>query len=571
MIRQSTSALRLMMVALLTIAATAWAAAAPPTTASGVRGVVDLSLPVSADLPSAWPSGMTPYVILPARTIGLGAYNRDTVCIDEHTGTQWDAPAHFVPPPDSGLAGAGPMGLITGDKVPVWQFCGEACVIDVTAHIDDAAPGHSYLIPPDTVLAWEKSNRKLGPGDVVLFRSDYTDKYYLPFPAGDRLVVKVLNNKAPGWPAPLPETMKLLGERQVWASGLDGASMGPVPDLAAATHQAGGQYGLIWTECATNLSKLPVTGSFTFMGANKHAGSSGGEARPLAITEPKLAAELLKRTRQKHVADLSVLLEESYPVTWTGTGPGDQATRYLAKTLNAFDPARGPYFARTHMLDTQVGTHLVTPSVALPPADFDNKNYSAELREQLAKYEQKYGKRGTSDMTVEKVPLEDLMGPAYIIDVKELLGSGSTGSPKITVKHVQAQEAKTRPIAAGDVVIFRSGYTDQYFKPIPDGTRLMADPLAGKAEGWAAPDADVIAYLAGKGVRCVGTDGPSLGGTDAENALAVYWLAATRGMQLVEFLTNLGSLPQQDAFFIFAPIKLKGSHGGYGRAVALYP
>ena len=36
--------------------------------------------------------------------------------------------------------------------------------------------------------------------------------------------------------------------------------MGPVPDLAVATHQAGGQYGIIWTELATNLGLLPPTG-----------------------------------------------------------------------------------------------------------------------------------------------------------------------------------------------------------------------------------------------------------------------------------------------------------------------
>jgi kynurenine formamidase len=35
-------------------------------------------------------------------------------------------------------------------------------------------------------------------------------------------------------------------------------------------------------------------------------------------------------------------------------------------------------------------------------------------------------------------------------------------------------------------------------------------------------------------------------------------------------LTGLGELLGKEAFFIFAPIKLRGAHGGYGRAIALY-
>ena len=82
--------------------------------------VVDLSLTVAADLPCVWPVGMTPLAVVPTATFGRTGRHRDMLVIDEHTGTQLDAPAHFVPPPDSGLDGAGPMGAVTGDKVPAW-------------------------------------------------------------------------------------------------------------------------------------------------------------------------------------------------------------------------------------------------------------------------------------------------------------------------------------------------------------------------------------------------------------------------------------------------------------------
>jgi kynurenine formamidase len=39
----------------------------------------------------------------------------------------------------------------------------------------------------------------------------------------------------------------------------------------------------------------------------------------------------------------------------------------------------------------------------------------------------------------------------------------------------------------------------------------------------------------------------------------------------VEILTNLGDLPVRGAFFVFLPLKISGSSGGPGRAIALVP
>ena len=542
-----------------------------------VETVHDLTLLVAPELPSIWPVGMTQHVIVPSRTFGPGPYHRDLIVIDEHTGTQWDAPAHFVPPPDSGLPGAGPMGLITGEKVPVWQFCGEACVIDIREHIDEAKDGESYLIGPEIVQAWERKHRPLHRGDVVLFRSDYSDRYYKPFPAGERFVTTALRKETPGWPAPTPETMQYIGSTGVLTLGLDGASMGPLPNLAVATHQAGGKLGMIWTECGTNLGSLPATGAFYAQLPAKHVGGSGGEVRCLAITEPQLAARLIDSAKSKRVADLSVALDEDYPITWPGYAPGDEAPRYVGKTLNAFSKARGPYFARTHILDGQVGTHVVVPSYSLPPEQFDNMTYSAWIQEFLKQYEVQFGPRGQSSLTVDRVPLSRMMGEAQVIDVRSLIGTTRKqdwpASPLITVDVIQKHEAAGQPLRAGEVVIFYSGYTDKHFQPLPASPELdgmFAAPLAGKAEGWPAVTPAVVTYLQMRGIRCIAIDSPTLGGVDRENSLTVNWLAARQETMVIEYLTNVGSIQDQRAFFIFAPVKIKGSRGGYGRAIALY-
>lgn len=538
--------------------------------------VKDMTLLVAPDRPCVWPVGMTQHLVVPSRTFGPGAYHRDMIVIDEHTGTQWDAPAHFVPPPGSGLAGASPMGLVTGEKVPAWQFCGEACVINVRNHVDDAPDGESYLIKPELVYAWEKQHRPLKFGDVVLFRSDYTDNYYKPFPAGERFVTTALRKETPGWPAPTPETMAYLGEKGVKTLGLDGASMGPLPNLAVATHQAGGKLGMIWTECSTNLGSLPTTGAFVALLVAKHAGGSGGECRQIGITEPKLAARLNESAKNKRVVDLSVTLDEDYPITWPGYGPGDEATRYVSKTLNAFSKVRGPYFAKTHILDSQVGTHVVLPSYSLPPSGFENSRYSPEIQAILKKYESTFGPRGTSSMTLEQVPLDQTVGEAHVVDVRSLVGSTKASewpaSPTITAEFLKQQD-QVRPFRAGEIVIFYSGFSDAHFKPLPESPELdevFAAPLAGKAEGWPAPNPEAIAFLAEKGIRCIGTDGPTLGGVERENSLMVSWLSATKGMLAVEFLTNLSEIRDKPAYFLFAPIKIQGLHGGYGRALALY-
>ena len=97
----------------------------------------------------------------------------------------------------------------------------------------------------------------------------------------------------------------------------------------------------------------------------------------------------------------------------------------------------------------------------------------------------------------------------------------------------------------------------------------MNDPLRGRSEGWPAPGPEAVLYLAGKGIRCVATDGPTLGGAGPKRALETYWALGGKGMVGVEFLTNLGKLPR-GAHFLFAAGKIRGCHGGPGRAIALY-
>ena len=48
-----------------------------------------------------------------------------------------------------------------------------------------------------------------------------------------------------------------------------------------------------------------------------------------------------------------------------------------------------------------------------------------------------------------------------------------------------------------------------------------------------------------------------------------YWALGGHGMAGVEYLTNVGQMPQ-GAYFLFAAVKIQGGHGGHGRAIAFY-
>jgi kynurenine formamidase len=303
----------------------------------------------------------------------------------------------------------------------------------------------------------------------------------------------------------------------------------------------------------------------------KHAGGMYSEGRAFAVVGSPLAERLIESARKKQVADLSVVLATDLPVYWPGAGVGSHRHPYMRNRFQFVKELNLSH--ETHTLDSHSGTHLVPPAYALPPAGFDNGEYAPEVREWLAAYEKKYGPRGTSDVTTEKVPVEQTCGPARVIDVRHLRGTTEKkdwpASPEITVAHVKEYEARHGELRPGDVVIFSSGWSDQYFKPMPQGSACLADPLNGKSEGWPAPGPDAVLYLAGRGVRCVATDAPTLGGSEPMRALWTYWALGTKGLAGVEYLTNVGEIADKKAYFLFAAVKIRGCHGGPGRAIAL--
>ena len=539
---------------------------------------IDHSLLIAKEYPCNWPTHPFPkFQIVHQSTVGLASpYNIDSLYVDGNTGTQLDVPPHSVARPELNREKSGPLGLATTEKTEVWQFGGEGCVVDTRDLLDKAPKGVSPLVTPDYLERFEATHRKLRFGDVVLFRSDYSDRYYRPFPEGSRFINDVVDKKATGYPDPNPETMEWLATRGIMALGTDSASMGPMPDLAEPTHYAGLRHGMIWTEGATGLSQLPSTGAFYCFLGPKHQGGPYGEGRAFSIVGGDLPRRLIESCRSKRAIDLTPTLTPKFPMTNPGRNTGEHRQVYLK--IDFLYSEYLDMYHHGHMMDSMAGTHLVPPSYALSASDVPMQD-SPEVRLWLDEYEKKFGKRAQSDLTTDQVPIEWTCGDVRVIDVRSLVGitdrSAWPASPQITSAMIDRYERETGELVPGQIVVFYTGVIDRYLKMPADaqgnyGSGLWTDAYSRKTEGWPALGAEAVDYLSKKGIRCVATDAPDLGGVDPKQALMTYWALGSRQMVAVEFLSNVGSIPEQGGYFLFAALKIKDCHGGPGRAILLY-
>jgi kynurenine formamidase len=254
--------------------------------------IIDLSVIVSPDLPCSWPTHMQHntkvwnyYVPLHERqgqVPSVGPYQTRFWLIDEHCGTHFDAPTHFIPPPDSHLPWAGEAGLQTGEKVPLQDLCGPAVTVDVTQLAGQGAPGESPWITAAHIHAWEDQHGQIQAGEVVLLYTGW-DQHYLSGPKGNAYcLAPLLLQQGPGWPAPDVEAVLYLHSRGVRCLGIDAPSIGATHDGVPA-HQEGLSRGMRYVELLTGLNQLPPRGAYFIFLPVKVAGSTGGPGRAIAL------------------------------------------------------------------------------------------------------------------------------------------------------------------------------------------------------------------------------------------------------------------------------------------------
>jgi len=239
--------------------------------------VVDLTQPLSPD---------TPVIELPdifAPSPGLSverisqyddkgpAWYWNTIRLGEHTGTHFDAPAHWI----TGKERANN----TTDTIPVRQFVGPACVIDVSKEVAQYA---DFLLTREVVQAWEGEYGKIPAGAWLLLRTDWSKR---------QSRAAFLNTKEDGAHSPgfHPDCLRYLAqERNVLGVGVEtvGTDAGQAgtfdpPFPAHNIMQGNGKFGLA---SLCNLDQLPPTGAVVIAAPLKLVNGSGSPLRVLALT-----------------------------------------------------------------------------------------------------------------------------------------------------------------------------------------------------------------------------------------------------------------------------------------------
>ena len=255
--------------------------------------VVDLSVTLSERLPCVWPGHMRyahknwnwfDEVEEPTggSAISAAPYQTNFIIIDEHCGTHFDAPTHFIPPEDSGLPWASPLGYEDGDKVPLEDLMGPAVVVDLRFLAGEGGPGVSPFITADHIRDWEEEHGEIQAGEVVLLWTGW-DKYYVEGEEGLKYTSgSLVTGDFPGWPAPDPGAAIYLHERGVKTLGIDAPSIGSAHE-GVPVHQEGLSRGLRYIELLTRLDELPTRGAYFMFLPIKVAESSGGPGRAVAL------------------------------------------------------------------------------------------------------------------------------------------------------------------------------------------------------------------------------------------------------------------------------------------------
>jgi kynurenine formamidase len=245
--------------------------------ARGALTVVDLTQPLGPATPVI---GLPPiFAASPGVSIDVisrydergPAWYWNTLRFGEHTGTHFDAPVHWVTGKD--------LPNNACDTIPVTQFVGPACVIDVTP---DVVRDPDFLLTPERIEQWEAEHGRIPRGAWVLLRTGWSRRMN---PA-DFLNVAADGPHSPGFDA---RASRLLAhDRDVLGVGVEtigtdaGQAGGFDPPFPNHTIMHGaGKFGLA---SLCNLDRLPPTGAIVIAAPLKIVNGSGSPLRVIAIT-----------------------------------------------------------------------------------------------------------------------------------------------------------------------------------------------------------------------------------------------------------------------------------------------
>lgn len=170
-------------------------------------------------------------------------------------------------------------------------------------------------------------------------------------------------------------------------------------------------------------------------------------------------------------------------------------------------------------------------------------------------------------MTVDQIPLEEMIGPAVVINVSAR--AADDPDYRLSLEDVEAFEARHGRIEPGTIVLLRTDWSrfwpdrGAYFATdTPDDATTLRFPSYGEAAARLLVHDRQVAML--------GVDTASIDFGQSTDFI-VHRIAAEENIPGLENLTNLDQLPARGAHVIALPMKIGGGSGAPARVIALVP
>jgi len=156
---------------------------------------------------------------------------------------------------------------------------------------------------------------------------------------------------------------------------------------------------------------------------------------------------------------------------------------------------------------------------------------------------------GVSEETIDQIPLDRLMGPAWLVDLDGIGPKALIGTNAVAAIEPRFQR--------GDGLLLRTGWS-----------RRVREPAY--REELPRVSLELAMWCVRKGVRILGVEPPSVADVrDIDELTSVHKVLLGGGVIVVEGLANLDRIRAEKVTFMAFPLKIAGGDGAPVRALAI--
>jgi arylformamidase len=157
---------------------------------------------------------------------------------------------------------------------------------------------------------------------------------------------------------------------------------------------------------------------------------------------------------------------------------------------------------------------------------------------------------GIEGKTVDEIPLTDFIGPAFMLNLEGL-------KPRHLIVLSDLGELKNE-LKEGDSLIIKTGWSKYYYNP-----EYFRDQLPRIGE-------ELAKWCVSRKIKVLGVEPPSVADVNnLEEVTRIHQILLSGGIRIVEGLTNLESIKNNNFLLMVLPLKISGGDGAPARAMAI--